>query len=273
MPDRFDTLPTSLKQQARRATLAGVPAMLVHPDWERPAPLVLWMHGRTADKELDPGRYLRWMRAGIAACAIDMPGHGERMGMGGLSSDPSDSLRLQAQALREIDGAVEAAMAENPGMFDPARLGIGGMSLGGMVALRRLCDPHPFACAAVECTTGWLEELYHPTRPDPPGRVPPVRHEAGAIEPLDPMRHLGGFRPIPLLVLHGEADQIVPWAGQRAFVERLSERYRGAGADPELIEVRTWTQTGAPQEHAGFGKVASEAKAAQTEFLRGRLGA
>jgi len=34
------------------------------------------MHGRTANKELDPGRYLRLIRAGIAVCAIDLPGHG-----------------------------------------------------------------------------------------------------------------------------------------------------------------------------------------------------
>ena len=78
MASRFDTLPTSLKKQARPARLAGVPSLLVHPDWARPAPFVLWMHGRTVDKELDPGRYLRWVRAGIGACAIDLPGHGER---------------------------------------------------------------------------------------------------------------------------------------------------------------------------------------------------
>ena len=29
-----------------------------------PRPTIIWIHGRTVSKELDPGRYLRWLRAG-----------------------------------------------------------------------------------------------------------------------------------------------------------------------------------------------------------------
>ena len=270
MPTRFDTLPASLRQRARPITLAGVPALVVHPDWERAAPLVLWMHGRTVDKELDPGRYQRWMRAGIAACAIDLPGHGQR----GVPPrhEPHHSLGVMRDVLPEIDPLLDALMAEFPGVFDPARLGIGGMSLGGMVTLRRLCDPHPFAAAAVEATTGWLTELYHPTLPDPPGRIPPVAHGADVLRELDPALHLDGWRPIPLLVLHSESDRVVPWVGQREFVRRLRSRYASVGADPALIETHTWASTGAPQEHAGFGRVAGAAKDAQTEFFRRALG-
>ena len=58
---------------------AKVPAMLSHPDWRTPRPTVLWMHGRTVSKEIDNGRFLRFVRAGIASVSLDLPGHGERL--------------------------------------------------------------------------------------------------------------------------------------------------------------------------------------------------
>src|SRR5205823_7492008 len=78
MQGRFTQFPTYLAERARTYKFGDIPVLLAHPDWETAAPTVLWLHGRTANKELDPGRYLRWIRAGIAACAIDLPGHGER---------------------------------------------------------------------------------------------------------------------------------------------------------------------------------------------------
>ena len=75
---RFAQFPSYLAERSRTYKFGEIPVLLAHPDWDRPAPVVLWMHGRTANKELDPGRYLRWIRAGFAACALDLPGHGER---------------------------------------------------------------------------------------------------------------------------------------------------------------------------------------------------
>src|SRR5690554_3251478 len=109
MIERFAQMPSSLRVNARwqRLGASAVPALLVHPNWDNPepAPVVIWMHGRTVNKELDPGRYLRWMRAGIGACAVDLPGHGERF-------DPelqqaSRALDVVKQMVSEIDQIVE----------------------------------------------------------------------------------------------------------------------------------------------------------------------
>jgi len=227
---------------------------------------MLWMHGRTVSKELDPGRYLRWMRSGIATCSIDLPGHGERFDEG--LQGPEGTLNLIGQAIGEIDDVLESlAATEHGGAFDLGRVGIGGMSAGGMVTLRRLCDPHGFSCASVEATTGSLARLYKPES----GRPWLVDHPDERIAEVDPAQRLSGWRPIPLQVLHSEADKLVPYRTQRAFLDSLDATYRDKGADPALIEIKTWRETGAPSEHLGFGKVTAQAKASQLEFLSRHL--
>src|SRR5690606_30736419 len=144
--------PKSLLPHVRTVRLPSrvgedIPALLIHPDWATSAPVAIWMHGRTANKELDAGRYQRWLRAGVAACSIDLPGHGERAIE--THQQPEYTLRMVRQAVAEIDSVVEAlADPAYAGAFNLDRLAIGGMSAGGIVALRRLCDPHPFVCAA-----------------------------------------------------------------------------------------------------------------------------
>ena len=105
MIERFAQFPNALAVRCRVARFGDVPVLLAHPDWDSCVPVVLWLHGRTANKELDPGRYLRWIRAGFAACAIDLPGHGERSVA--AMQDPDATPDVLAQAVGEIDGVVE----------------------------------------------------------------------------------------------------------------------------------------------------------------------
>ncbi len=250
-----------------------IPVLLAHPDWTSPAPVVIWLHGRTANKELDPGRYLRWIRAGIAACAVDLPGHGERAVPS--MQKPGATLDVIERTLGELPRVIDAlAGADYRGLFDLARAALGGMSLGGMVTLRRLCDPHPFRSCAVEATCGWLAGLYFPAQNGPnPGARWLVDHDPARVRTLDPAEHLATFAPVPLLALHSEADRLIPAATQREFIHRLHDRYAAAGAARDLIQFTTWPETGAPQEHVGFGRFSNDAKNIQTEFLACTLGA
>lgn len=265
---RFRTeLPSDLARRTRALRLGPtlVPALVMHPDWESSAPVMLWMHGRTVNKELDPGRYLRWVRAGIAAVAIDLPGHGERADP--ALQRPDAVLDVLALALPEVDQVMGALFEPRfAGLFDAGRTGIGGMSLGGMVTLRRLCDANTFRCATVESTSGDLSAVVG-TR----GAI--AQLPAASYAALDARRNLETFRPVPLLALHSEADSLAPVGPQRTFLELLRRRYVAQGADPALVEFKTWPTTGAPQEHSGFGRVSHEAKTLQAEFLTRWLGA
>jgi uncharacterized protein len=261
--ERFARFPAALASQVRSHRFGEVPALLAHPDWEHPTPTVIWLHGRTVSKELDPGRYLRWIRAGIAACAIDLPNHGERADP--ARQGPDQTLAILEQVIGEI-AQVSHALGDPEwnGAFDVDRLGIGGMSAGGMAVLRRLCDPHRFRCASVEATTGDLAGLYHPTS----GRPWPVAHPAARVAPLDPMQNLERWRTIPLLIAHSESDRLIPFETMARFLSALREHYGRAGADPAQIELRSWQETGAPDEHMGFGRFSNDAKNAQTSFFQ-----
>jgi dienelactone hydrolase len=272
MDQRFAEFPRYLAARARRVDLAGVPAMVALPDEEeragRALPAVVWMHGRTASKEMDPGRYMRWVRAGMAAVALDLPGHGARFDA--AQQEPGATLDVLERMLGELNGAV-AALREVPGI-DAGRLGIGGMSLGGMVALRRLCDAHGFGAASVEGTCGWLEGLYFPAEFGMPARAWPIDHPRERVRRLEGKSNLAGMSPVPMLILHSEADEMVAWEAQRRFVEDLRGHYASRGADPGLVRLKTWPRTGAPREHIGFGTVSHEAKTLQTEFFARVLG-
>jgi len=257
--DLLQTFTPSLRERIRLGRLAEAPALLSHPDatdaTARPVPLLLWLHGRTVRKEIDSARFLRLARAGVACLAIDLPGHGERL-------DPAlqapDALpQLLAAGVAELDTVLEALWASDwAPLVDRERLAIGGMSAGGMITLRRLCDPHPFRCAAIESSCG----DFRAAEAD--------RFLAAQLQGLDPIQHLAGWRnELPLLALHSERDEVCPLVGISSFTDALRARY----AHPERVTLTTWPETGAPKEHAGFGRKAHAARVALVEFLQEHL--
>jgi alpha-beta hydrolase superfamily lysophospholipase len=269
------TLPAGLRDAALTTRLAtettpyddgGPPALLTHPNdgWfeegatPEPAALCLWFHGRTVNKELDAGRYLRWKRMGIAACAIDLPGHGERAGDPALQA-PGSTLLLAEQAAREIDLVLEdLASPRFNGAFDLRRIAIGGMSAGGMVALVRLCSlglENRFKAVVLEATTGDFASM----------RWPKVTAER--VEAMSPLNHLADMPTVPLLAVHSKLDEVVPFEPMAAFVEKLREEYASRGVDPDLAKMHAWDETGAPSEHMGFGRVTNETKNLENGFL------
>ncbi len=254
MVDLGRSFPESLRRHSRWMPFAGAPCVVMHPDFDRDAPSalhtrpwVLWMHGRTVHKELDPGRYARWLRAGIACVAVDLPAHGERMIEAQQAA--SCTLDIEQQAAREVDGIVSAVRALDG--FDPDRVGIGGMSAGGMAALLRLCRPHSFMGVLVESTTG-----------DWSARVASTPWSAEVIDALNPATHLDEWIDLPVLAIHSERDEWVPISGQRSFLDAL----RARSERPERIALLAYPETGAPFEHSGFGRLGSHAKDAGTAF-------
>ena len=256
MPDLATTLPRSLVAQSRvlRLGCASTPTLLIHPRFNKeaekplePVPFLLWLHGRTAQKELDSGRYLRLSRAGIATVALDLPAHGERAVPEKQTSQ--FSLEVIEELLGEIPDVLDA-LKQFP-EFDLSRCAIGGFSLGGMTALAALCQPHTFRSALIEATSGDWSQMES------------AKHDPVRAQRLEPLRHLDSWKPIPLMALHASEDEMVPVAPQRAFIEKIRAQ------TPANIPVawEEFAHTGALKEHIGFGLFAAHAKTIGTQFL------
>jgi len=254
MNDRFDALPSALRRQGFLSMCGDVPTLLVRPEPiaeapQRP-PLLLWMHGRTAFKELDPGRYLRLMRRGIAVCAMDMPGHGERLDL--RLHQPAHIIEAVLQAVEEVDGVVAEAVDRLDA--DPDTVAIGGMSAGGMAAIARMTRPHRLAAGVLEATSGNWSSL--------PRRAESGLATAELIRQRDPMTHLERWRAIPLLAIHSRLDAWIPFEGQWRFLDAVQDR-----GPASLVSRVAYDRTGASGEHAGFGSRSADAKEHQCRFL------
>lgn len=273
MASPIDTLPSSLRANTTITRLGpDVPALVtIPPETETPVGALLWMHGRTAFKELDNGRYLRLMRAGIASVALDLPGHGERSEPGRDRHTVTPGVIAQ---MHEELPEVLADLRSNHARIDSDRLIIGGMSAGGMVAARACFDSKStFRGLIMESSTGWLRKLYDSDIRTPDGYEGKVEHTgdtASLVEHIDTMHQVNQapelWPTLPMLALHSQTDQTVPIDCQAGFIDRLKAIYQDRGEAPGLITLHTWPETGAPYEHAGFGKVASKAKGLVTEF-------
>ena len=254
MHEPYESLPQAIRRRSRIELLGptAAPTLLIEPEGTPPQngpPCVLWLHGRTAWKEVDPGRFLRLMRAGIGVIAPDLPGHGQRFDAELQDSrHVLDVIRIMLDELDALAGAGIASLGA-----DPMRMGIGGMSAGGMVAISRLTRPHTWRCAALEATSGsWAHQRARPMF---------ARSDAASISAIDPVNHLSMWHPIPVLAVHSKADEWVDWRGQAAFLDAIERR----GA-PGLVERLVFDRTGAEHEHVGFGRFSADVKERERAF-------
>ena len=234
--------------------IGDMPTLLVRQD-EQPRPFILWLHGRTADKELDSGRYLRYVRRGINVCAVDLPGHGERF-VSELQ-EPQRILEVIQTMVGELDGLLEGLGGIDG--FNMNKAAIGGMSAGGIASILRLLRSHPFKVVVLEASMGsWGEKRDHPM-------FSGLSEEQ--FDALNPVENLDTWSNIPLLAFHNRHDQWIPYSAQSAFIQALKHRYD----DPNLVELVSFDHTGAPNEHMGFGRQSAFVKEVQVEFVARHL--
>ncbi len=250
MNERYQSLPSRLRTCTEAVEINEVPCLLVRKD-DQPRPFLFWMHGRTADKELDPGRYLRCVRRGLNVCAVDLPGHGQRFDE--TLQGRSSLLDIILQMAGEIDGVL--AGLETRGGFDLQRCAIGGMSAGGMIAITRLLQPHPFKALVLEATGGSWEPLL-----DTPFCEELNRE---AFRSINPVQNLAEWSDIPVIAFHSRHDSWIPYQVESEFIEAI----RMKSMNPNNIELISFDRTGAPDEHIGFGSESAFVKETQVEFL------
>ncbi|PDO86560.1 esterase [Kosakonia sacchari] len=206
---------------------AGIETLHAFPAGKRgePLPCVVFYHGFTSSKLVYSYFAVALAQAGFRMVMPDAPDHGAR-----FSGDVERRLHRFWQILRgniEEFAALRDAL-ERLELIDNRRLAIGGASMGGMTALGIMTQHPEVRCVASLMGSGYFTTLARTLFPPLVVTTPDQQCEFDAIiDPLsqwDVSTQLARIADRPLLLWHGEQDDVVPAAESFRLQQALQEQ-------------------------------------------------
>ncbi|ADU70836.1 esterase [Pantoea sp. At-9b] len=214
-------------------TLAGIQCIHAAPAGQRQArlPTVLFYHGFTSSKEVYSYFAVALAQAGFRVVMPDADMHGARYN-GDTETRMTHFWEILKQNIDEVP-KLEAALRENDWIADE-RFAVAGASMGGMTALGAMARYPQIHSVACMMGSGYFMQLSHTLFPPLVARTPEQKETFAArlapLAPYDPSQHLAMLANRPLLLWHGEADEVVPFAE----TVRLEKALRAAQLDGKL---------------------------------------
>ncbi|MGK3144191.1 esterase [Pantoea sp. C2G6] len=217
-------------------TLAGIECLHATPAGQRHSrlPTVLFYHGFTSSKEVYAYFAVALAQAGFRAVMPDAELHGAR-----YQGDAATRLRRFWEILKQnIDELpqLEAALRAAD-LIEGERFGVAGASMGGMTALGAMARYPQIHSVACMMGSGYFMQLSQSLFPPLEAVTPEQQAQfAARMAPLaeyDPCNHLEALANRPLLLWHGEADEVVPYAES----QRLERALRDSGQAHHLTSL------------------------------------
>jgi fermentation-respiration switch protein FrsA (DUF1100 family) len=209
---------------------------------------VLFLHGNDGNVATHLGPAARLAEAGFAVFAFDYRGYGRSEG------------KPTFEGIHEDARAALALLPSLPGV-EPGRIAVVGQSLGGSVAIYTVAHasgPPPVKAVAVDAAFSGYRRIVRDRMSGYP-LAWLTKYPASLLFPDDwrADRAVASVSPVPLVVIHGTADRVVPFS----HGERL---YRLAREPKEF-----W-----PVEGAGHGEALADPATGRrlAEFLEEALG-
>lgn len=216
--------------------IGGQPALHACPlaQADAPLPTVLVYHGFTRSKELDCNLALMLARAGLRVVMPEADGHGER-----FDGDAAARQRRFWHILRSSLDELPALRADLQarGWIADGRLGVAGLSMGGFVALGALARFDWLRVGVSWMGAAHFHDISRTVHP-PLGRCDAqtaAAHEAcmAQLHPVEPGQCLDRLATRPLLLWHGERDEVVPFSESARLHAEM--RRRGLADRLELV--------------------------------------
>ncbi|KGT94368.1 esterase [Erwinia typographi] len=215
---------------------AGIECLHATPAGKRHTalPTILFWHGFTSSKEVYAWFAVALAQAGFRVVMPDADMHGSRY-------NGDSELRLTSfwEILRSnIDEVplLEAALNEQR-LITEGRFAVAGASMGGMTALGAMARYSHLSCVACLMGSGYFMSLARTLFPPLAAATPEQKKTLdGRLAPLaeyDVSQQLEKLGDRPLLVWHGDADEVVP-AAESA---RLEKALREAKLDANLTYI------------------------------------
>ncbi|PIJ52061.1 esterase [Erwinia sp. OLTSP20] len=242
-------------------TLAGIECLHATPAGQQhtPLPTVLFWHGFTSSKEVYAYFAVALAQKGFRALLPDAQMHGAR-----YNGDSAMRLGHFWSILQNNIDEVPLLIAalEQRQLIAQGRIAIGGASQGAMTALAAMARYPALRCGASLMGSGYFMSLCHQLFP--PLVVDSAQQQQRFEQIMAPLaeyeisHQLDKLSDRPLLLWHGDADDVVPIAES----ERLVQAMREAGADRHL----TWL----PESGVGH-RITPAALAAFSRFFTHHL--
>jgi len=204
--------------------LAGIEVLHAAPAGQRHAPLptVLIYHGFTSSKEVYAYLVVALAQAGFRAVMPDADLHGARdNGDGALRLTRFwQILQRNIDELPQLENALRAS-----NLIDGERLAVAGASLGGMTALGAMARyPHLHSVACLMGSGYFMQlsqSLFPPLVVHTPEEKAQFDRLMAPLAAYDPSAKLPQLASRPLLLWHGEADEVVPFEETARLVDAL----------------------------------------------------
>jgi alpha-beta hydrolase superfamily lysophospholipase len=226
----------------------ALPGIIVHGDRATArsarAPVMVFLDGFDVTKEIQYFRGIPDLAArGISCLVLDGPGNGEAIRFRALT--------LHHETERHAGAAYDYLAGRSE--FDPKRIGIMALSLGGYYAARAASMDHRFACciswgAEWDYHTKWKQRLARIERGEILALSVPWEHllwvfgvktKAEAFTRLEAFKLDGVIQKMrcPYLLVHGEGDQQAPF-------EHAQKMIAAAGSERKELKVFTREEGG-----------------------------
>lgn len=226
---------------------------------DTPLPCIIFYHGFTSSSLVYSYFAVALAQAGFRVIMPDAPEHGARFN-GDEQARMGHFWQILQQSMQEFTALREALRAEN-WLLDN-RLAVGGASMGAMTALGIMTQHPEINCVASLMGSGYFTRLartlFPPFAQDTPARQAAFARIIAPLAKWDVSQQLARLADRPLLLWHGQDDDVVPAA--ESF--RLQQAMIQAGLDQNLT-----CQWQAGVRH----RITPEALSATVSFFRQHL--
>lgn len=213
-------------------TIEGIPLLelVSHELTKEKLPPVIFFHGWLSFKERVLTHGYELAKQGFRVLLPEALYHGERADNKPTADHQLDFWKIVGQNVKDIDTLVKCY--EEQDLIDPKRLGISGLSMGGITvcaAMKQYANIKAAACLmgtpyAQEFARGMIRDLEKQTNSN---LNLDVEHEIAQLASLDLSLEPAAIKGRPFYFWHGKNDQMVPYQPTYDFYQKYKNEEYG----------------------------------------------
>lgn len=225
-----------MKRIVENSIINNIPVTEYYEDTDAKRPLIFYIHGFTSNREdgiIDIG--LQLSKRGFFVVSLDAYMHGDRLDNRFKNASEIEKQKMIFEIIIQTAKDITKLMDhyKNIKLVDVSRIGITGISMGGMITYFTAAH-NPLIKVAVPLigTPTFIDLAMYSFNE----KSEDFFKEIKVLEQIDPIKFIQNFATKPLLILNGNKDKVVPIEGSRLAYNKLLPFYKNNEHKLKLIE-------------------------------------